>query len=107
MNFAERLMRTVEPQWTAMLAHPFLRQTADGTLPAGSFEIWLRQDYLFVREDLGFIGCLNRAPVTRHTAQPPATGGKMLTVSPSASGRSNSRVCSPFTSTICAISTGM
>src|SRR2546425_4115146 len=64
MSFSERLMRAVEPQWTAMLAHPFLRQTAAGTLPAGRFETWLRQDYLFVREDLGFIGCLiARAPV--------------------------------------------
>lgn len=47
-----------------MLAHPFLREVADGTLPAGRFETWLRQDYLFVREDIGFIGCLvARAPV--------------------------------------------
>jgi thiaminase len=64
MNFSEQLMRAVEPQWRAMLEHPFLRQTADGTLPAGRFETWLRQDYLFVREDIGFIGCLvARAPV--------------------------------------------
>jgi thiaminase/transcriptional activator TenA len=51
-------MTAVAPQWAAMLAHPFLQQTADGTLPAGRFETWLRQDYVFVREDIGFIGCL-------------------------------------------------
>jgi thiaminase/transcriptional activator TenA len=58
MTFSEQLMSAVEPQWRAMLEHPFLRQTADGTLPAGRFEMWLRQDYLFVREDIGFIGGL-------------------------------------------------
>jgi thiaminase len=64
MTVSEQLMRTVEPQWQAMLQHPFLRQTADGSLPAGRFEAWLRQDYLFVREDVGFIGSLlARSPV--------------------------------------------
>lgn len=64
MRFPEQLVQAVQPQWTAMLAHPFLREVADGTLPAGRFETWLRQDYLFVREDIGFIGCLvARAPV--------------------------------------------
>jgi thiaminase/transcriptional activator TenA len=58
MGFSETLMQAVQPQWAAMLAHPFLQQTADGTLPAGRFETWLRQDYLFVRQDIGFIGCL-------------------------------------------------
>lgn len=63
MTFSAQLMHAVEPQWRAMLEHPFLRQTADGSLPAGRFEMWLRQDYLFVREDIGFIGCLlARAP---------------------------------------------
>ncbi|HKA54639.1 MAG TPA: hypothetical protein VKJ47_13350, partial [Candidatus Binatia bacterium] len=33
-------------------------------LPAGRFETWLRQDYLFVREDVGFIGgLLARSPI--------------------------------------------
>jgi len=64
MGFSEGLLQAVEPQWRAMLEHPFLRQTADGTLPAGRFETWLRQDYIFVREDIGFVGCLiARAPV--------------------------------------------
>ena len=64
MDFSEHLRAVVQPQWTAMLAHPFLREVADGTLPAGRFETWLRQDYLFVREDIGFIGCLlARAPL--------------------------------------------
>jgi len=66
MSLSEQLMSAVEPQWRAMLEHPFLRQTADGSLPSGRFETWLRQDYLFVREDLGFIGCLiAHAPVQR------------------------------------------
>jgi thiaminase/transcriptional activator TenA len=64
MSFSERLLQVVQPQWQAMLGHQFLQQTAHATLPAGCFETWLRQDYLFVREDIGFIGCLiARAPV--------------------------------------------
>ena len=64
MSLSTQLRHAVEPQWRAMLEHPFLRQTADNTLPAGRFETWLRQDYLFVREDIGFIGCLlARSPV--------------------------------------------
>ncbi|MCS6926478.1 MAG: hypothetical protein NZ578_11320 [Candidatus Binatia bacterium] len=63
MVFAEQLLHGVAPQWQAMVQHPFLRQLADGTLPHGCFEKWLQQDYVFVREDLGFIGCLvARAP---------------------------------------------
>jgi formylaminopyrimidine deformylase / aminopyrimidine aminohydrolase len=64
MSCSEQFMRLVEPQWRTMLEHPFLRQTADGTLPAGRFETWLRQDYIFVRDDLGFVGSLiARAPL--------------------------------------------
>jgi thiaminase len=58
MDFSERLMVTVASQWAAMLAHPFLSQTATGILPAGRFETWLRQDYLFVREEIGVIGAV-------------------------------------------------
>ena len=63
MDFCAHLLATVQPQWTAMLDHPFLRQTADGSLPPGRFETWLRQDYVFVREELRVIGgLLTKAP---------------------------------------------
>ncbi len=64
MRFSEHLLQVTAQQWSAMLAHPFLQQTADGTLPAQRFETWLVQDYIFVRDDIGVIGCmLARAPV--------------------------------------------
>ncbi len=58
MPFAADLLHTIQPQWKAMLAHPFLQQTADGTLPPGRFESWLQQDYLFIRAEIGVIGSL-------------------------------------------------
>ncbi|MDT8437212.1 MAG: thiaminase II [Gemmatimonadota bacterium] len=36
--------------WEAQLAHPFVRGLADGTLPPETFERWVRQDYLYLRE---------------------------------------------------------
>jgi thiaminase/transcriptional activator TenA len=64
MGFSEHLLQVTSSQWSAMLAHPFLQQMVDGTLPPQRFETWLRQDYIFVREDVGVIGCmLARAPV--------------------------------------------
>jgi thiaminase/transcriptional activator TenA len=64
MRFSDSLLQIASPQWSAMLAHPFLQHMADGTLPTQRFETWLRQDYIFVREDIGVIGCmLARAPV--------------------------------------------
>ena len=58
MDFCAHLLSTVEPQWAALLDHPFLRQTADGSLPPGRFETWLQQDYVFVREEIRVIGGL-------------------------------------------------
>ena len=67
MKFSAHLLQTVQPQWTAMLAHPFLLHTAEGTLPTGRFETWLRQDYVFVREEIGVIGgLLAKAPLAVH-----------------------------------------
>jgi thiaminase/transcriptional activator TenA len=67
MNFSADLLQSVQPQWTTMLAHPFLQQTAAGTLAPGRFEAWLRQDYVFVREEIGVIGgMLAKAPLEHH-----------------------------------------
>src|SRR5262245_46342810 len=64
MGFSEHLLEVASPQWRAMLAHPFLRQMADDPLAAHRFETWLRQDYIFVRDDIGVIGgMVARAPV--------------------------------------------
>jgi len=67
MPFAADLLRTVQPQWEAMLAHPFLQHTAQGTLPPRRFETWLQQDYLFIRAEIGIIGSLlAQAPLELH-----------------------------------------
>jgi thiaminase/transcriptional activator TenA len=41
-----------------MLAHPFLLETRDGTLPATTFARWMRQDYLFVEAAIPFMATL-------------------------------------------------
>lgn len=40
--------------WRAATRHPFLDGVREGTLPAGTFEEWLVQDYLFVLDGLTF-----------------------------------------------------
>ncbi|QIN77552.1 TenA family transcriptional regulator [Rubrobacter marinus] len=49
--------------WRGATEHPFLDSVRDGTLPAGAFEAWLGQDYLFVGDLLAFQSrLLARAP---------------------------------------------
>jgi thiaminase/transcriptional activator TenA len=43
-----------EEAWREATLHPFLDAVHEGTLPAGAFETWLVQDYLFVVDGLGF-----------------------------------------------------
>ncbi len=58
MAFHDDLLRRVDPLWTRMLDHPFLIETRDGELDPGVFARWLRQDYLFVRAAVPFLGTL-------------------------------------------------
>lgn len=44
----ESLVAACEPHWDAYCQHEFVRQLADGTLPATAFRHYLRQDYLFL-----------------------------------------------------------
>jgi len=63
MSFHEEAVRRLEREWRRMLEHPFLTRTRDGALAEDTFATWLRQDYLFVREALTFVGTLaGRAP---------------------------------------------
>jgi formylaminopyrimidine deformylase / aminopyrimidine aminohydrolase len=49
--------------WRGGIRHPFLDAVREGTLPAGAFEAWLVQDYLFVADLLVFQArLLARAP---------------------------------------------
>ena len=40
--------------WTEATRHPFLEAVREGSFPAGAFEAWLAQDYLFVGDALVF-----------------------------------------------------
>lgn len=56
--FHERLIQSARPVWTAMLSHPFLAATAEGTISDKVFKTWLVQDYFYVRELVPFMGVL-------------------------------------------------
>ena len=40
--------------WKGPTRHPFLEAVREGRFPAGAFEVWLAQDYLFVGDALAF-----------------------------------------------------
>ncbi len=62
-SFHEHLLATARPIWGAILSHPFLASTADGTISEDVFKTWMVQDYLFVREEIPFLGVLiSKAP---------------------------------------------
>jgi thiaminase len=64
MGFVEELHRRYEKDWQKMLAHPFLKEMAKGTIPDERFTNWVKQDYIFVREAVPFIALLiPKAPV--------------------------------------------
>lgn len=49
--------------WQEAIRHPFLEAVREGSFPAGAFEAWLAQDYLFVGDALVFQArLLARAP---------------------------------------------
>jgi thiaminase/transcriptional activator TenA len=49
-RFSEQLRRKLDAVWEAQHAHPFVRGIGDGTLEETRFQLWLRQDYLFLVE---------------------------------------------------------
>lgn len=49
-RFSTELRRAADPVWQAQHEHPFLRGIADGTLAAERFDVYVRQDYVFLVE---------------------------------------------------------
>jgi thiaminase/transcriptional activator TenA len=49
-TFHDSLKDAAQPIWAAILAHPFLRELGDGTLPHDRFLYFIRQDYLYLFE---------------------------------------------------------
>src|SRR6266852_4276924 len=50
MAFTDELWREIEPIYTAILRHPFLRGLTEGSLPRESFRFYAVQDALYLRE---------------------------------------------------------
>jgi thiaminase len=62
-SFHQRLLVATGPIWNDILSHPFLASTADGSISDRVFKTWMAQDYLFVREEIPFLGVLiSKAP---------------------------------------------
>lgn len=65
MSFHGELLSRARPIWDAMLAHPFLTDTAAGRIPDAAFATWMQQDYLYVAQAIRFVSILAaEAPVT-------------------------------------------
>ncbi|NIR50426.1 hypothetical protein GWO43_18110 [candidate division KSB1 bacterium] len=63
-TFHQHLLNQAGDLWGKILTHPFLKMTADGSIPDDTFKTWMQQDYLFVREAIPFIAVLiSKAPV--------------------------------------------
>ncbi|MFQ5790063.1 MAG: hypothetical protein ACE5JI_06240 [Acidobacteriota bacterium] len=58
MSFTTRLHEKHRNEWQKMLAHPFLTETADDSVPDERFTNWLKQDYLFVGEAIPFLALM-------------------------------------------------
>ena len=50
---SDRLVDLAQPVWQAILAHPFLRDLRDGTLPTETFGFYIEQDWLYIQERIG------------------------------------------------------
>lgn len=58
MSFSDSLLSRHRDLWNRLVEHPFVLRTRDGDMPRETFNTWLRQDYLFVREGRAFLGLL-------------------------------------------------
>ena len=50
MLFSAQLWQSIEPVFAAILAHPFVRGLADGSLPREAFRFYAVQDALYLRD---------------------------------------------------------
>ncbi|MBD3232876.1 MAG: hypothetical protein GF315_04050 [candidate division Zixibacteria bacterium] len=58
MSYTERAHKKYESRWTKMLSHPFIRDMRSGEIAVETFNFWVMQDYIFVREAIRFFGVL-------------------------------------------------
>ncbi len=50
MNLTESLRHSAGPLWERVVAHPFVVELGDGTLPPDVFHVYFCQDYLFLKD---------------------------------------------------------
>jgi thiaminase/transcriptional activator TenA len=50
MAFTDRLHEAARPIWDAQREHPFVQGIGDGSLDPDTFQNWVRQDYLYLKE---------------------------------------------------------
>jgi thiaminase/transcriptional activator TenA len=63
VSFSAELRAAADPIWQAQHEHPFVRGIGDGSVDAGRFERWVRQDYRFLIEYCRLFGlAAARAP---------------------------------------------
>ncbi len=58
MKFTERADKKFSAEWQKMLSHPFIAQLCAGTLPDKTFDFWVMQDSLFVREAIRYFSVM-------------------------------------------------
>jgi thiaminase/transcriptional activator TenA len=63
MTFTDDLRDAAAPTWEPQARHPFVLAFADGSLTAGKFSFYIRQDYVFLVDYARvFAGCAAYAP---------------------------------------------
>ena len=50
MSLSDDLRQSVGPLWEKTVHHPFVSELGEGTLPGGVFEVYFRQDHLFMKD---------------------------------------------------------
>jgi thiaminase len=66
MAFCAEQLDRIQPLWSRMLDHRFLRDTRDGAIPHETFATWMRQDFLFVEAAIPFIATLQAKAPREH-----------------------------------------
>jgi thiaminase/transcriptional activator TenA len=58
MKFTQRAHDKFATEWEKMISHPFITDLIEGKLADQTFDFWVMQDFLFVREAIRFFSVL-------------------------------------------------
>ena len=63
MSLSEDLRSSVGPLWEKTVAHPFVTELGEGTLPEEKFDVYFQQDHFFLRDWISLMcGGIIKAP---------------------------------------------